>query len=84
MSTRLLPAAAGLLGFLAGYFAWTLLWDAFVAQVPAATYTVVRQSEAFGTIAGIAAAALTLTPGILLSLAVTGLVRRSGRTSTAQ
>lgn len=76
MKARLVATVAGVAGFLLGHLFWLSLWDSFVAQVSPATFEAVRQADAFGTIAGIAAAALTLAPGILLYLAVTELIRR--------
>lgn len=75
MNERVATGIAGLLGFLLGYLGWLLLWEAFVEQVSYATLEAVRQSEAFTTIAGVAAAGMSLAPAFLFYAAATALVR---------
>lgn len=57
----------GLLGFGVGYLLWEGLRDAMLREIPAGVWEAATASDAFVSLIGIAAVALIMTPGLVLS-----------------
>lgn len=57
----------GLLGLGVGYLLWEMLRDAMLREIPAGAWEAATASDAFVSLIGIAAVALIMTPGLVLS-----------------
>ena len=57
----------GLLGFGVGYLLWEMLRNAMLLEIPTGAWEAATASGAFVSLIGIAAAALIVTPGLVLS-----------------
>ena len=83
MKARLARAASLLLGLGLGLAAWLWLWRMLEAQTARAELSSVRDSDAFGTICGIAAVALVLGCGFGLQALVNAGLRFASRDDTS-
>ncbi|MDD9152087.1 hypothetical protein PUY80_05815 [Plantibacter flavus] len=69
----------GLLGFGAGYLLWEMLRNAMLREIPAGAWEAATASDAFVSLIGIAAVALIMTPGLVLSAVAEHLTKRVSR-----
>ncbi|MBF4563482.1 hypothetical protein [Plantibacter sp. VKM Ac-2876] len=72
----------GLLGFGVGYLLWEGLRDAMLREIPAGVWEAATASDAFVSLIGIAAVALIMTPGLVLSAVAEQAERRMSPSSS--
>lgn len=74
----------GLLGLGVGYLLWEGLRDAMLREIPAGAWEAATASDAFVSLIGIAAVALIMTPGLVLSAVAEQATKWLSRSSSRQ
>ncbi|SMQ72596.1 hypothetical protein SAMN06295909_2863 [Plantibacter sp. VKM Ac-1784] len=72
----------GLLGLGVGYLLWEGLRNAMLREIPAGAWEAATISDAFVSLIGIAAVALIMTPGLVLSAVAEQATRWMSRSSS--